>query len=283
MIPAIPAAIGVRSRRPLWAVASLAVVAYTLLPLLWLVSLSLKSPATLTDKRLWPVDPTLANYRSVVGSALFTRALLNSVAVAALTTLLAVGVATLAAYALTRLSFRGKGVVLPLTLAVAVLPPVAVVGPLFEAWRRIGLFDTWLGLVIPYLSFALPLAMWTLTAYFRGVPWEMGSIAQADGATRWQAFRRVLVPLARPGVLTAAILVFLFSWNDFLLASSLTSSTRSVTVPAALAFFPGEAQFTQPVGSIAAAAVLVTVPVVVTVLVFQRRLVAALTAGVVTR
>jgi trehalose/maltose transport system permease protein len=186
--------------KALWAAASAAVVAYTLLPLLWLVSLSLKSPATIADKRPWPAEATLENYRSVLGSVLFTRALLNSVAVATLTTVLAVGVATLAAYALTQLRFRGKGLVLPLTLAFAVLPTVAVVGPLFTAWRRVGLFDTWLGLVIPYLSFALPIAMWTLTAYFRGVPWEMALVAQVDGATRWQAFRRVVVPLARPGV-----------------------------------------------------------------------------------
>jgi multiple sugar transport system permease protein len=268
--------------RGLWAAASAAVVAYTLLPLAWLVSLSLKSPETVADGRPWPVDPTLANYRSVLGARLFTRALLNSVGVASLTTVLAVTVATAAAYALTGLSFRGKGLVLPLTLAVAVLPPVAVVGPLFVAWRRLHLFDTWPGLVIPYLSFALPLAMWTLSAYFRAVPWEVALVAQADGASRWQAFRLVVLPLARPGMQTAAILVFLFCWNDFLLAASLTSSARSETVPVALAFFPGAPQFTQPVGSIAAAAVVVTAPVVVAVLVFQRRLVAALTAGVVT-
>lgn len=264
----------------LWAAASAAVVAYTLLPPAFLVVLSLKSPETIADGRAWPADPTLQNYRDVLGEALFTRALLNSVGVALLTTVLAVTVATAAAYALTGLS-RGKGLVLPLTLAVAVLPPVSVVGPLFVAWRRTGLYDTWPGLVVPYLSFALPLAMWTLVAYFRAVPWEMALVAQADGASRWQAFRRVVVPLARPGMQTAAILVFLFCWNDFLLAASLTSSTRSVTVPAALAFFPGAPQFTQPVGSIAAAAVVVTVPVVLAVLVFQRRLVAALTAGVV--
>lgn len=267
----------------LWGVASAAVVAYTLLPLAFLVSLSLKSPATIADGRAWPVDPTLANYRDVLGEQLFTRALLNSVGVALLTTVLAVLVATAAAYALTGLTFRGKGLVLPLVLALAVLPPVSVVGPLFVAWRATGLYDTWPGLVVPYLSFALPLAMWTLVAYFRSVPWEMALVALADGASRWQAFRRVVLPLARPGVQTAAILVFLFCWNDFLLAASLTSSTRSTTVPAALAFFPGAPQFTQPVGSIAAAAVVVTVPVVVVVLVFQRRLVAALTAGVVRR
>ena len=273
----------VRAERLLWTAGSAAVLAYALLPILWIVSLSVKSPATVTDKRLWPADPTLANYRALFGTSLFPRALVNSVGVALLTTVLAVLIATLAAYAVTRLDFRGKSLVLPLTLAVAVLPPVALVGPLFDTWRTIGLYDTWPGLVIPYLSFALPLAMWTLTAFFRGVPWEMEQAAQADGATPWRAFRGVVVPLARPGVLTAAILVFFSAWNDLLFAISLTSSDRSRTVPAALVFFPGDARFSQPVGSIAAAAVVVTVPVLVAVLVFQRRLVAALTAGVVTK
>lgn len=272
-----------RSGRLGWYAGTAVVLAVAVLPVLWIVSLSLKSPATITDKRPWPVDPTLENYRSIAGSALFTRALLNSVGIGLTTTVLAVALATPAAYALTRLRFRGEALVLPLTLAVAVFPPVALVGPLFDLWRALGLYDTWAGLVIPYLSFALPLAMWTLTAFFRGLPWEMEEAAQADGATPWQAFRRVLVPLARPGVLTAAILVFFFAWNDFVFAISLTSSDRSRTVPAALAFFPGDERFAQPVGSIAAAAVVVTVPVLVATLVFQRRLVAGLTAGVVKR
>jgi multiple sugar transport system permease protein len=270
-----------RQQRLLWGAASAAVLAYTLLPMLWILSLSFKAPDTVTDRRLWPSDPTLANYRGILGTSLFSRALLNSVGVAVLTTVFAVLFATLAAYAVTRLDFRGKTLVLPLTLAVAVFPPVAVVGPLFDLWRTVRLYDTWPGLVIPYLSFSVPLAMWTLMAFFRGIPWEMEQAAQADGATPWQAFRRVVVPLARPGVLTASILVFLFAWNDFVFAISLTSSDRSRTVPAALAFFPGQSEFAQPVGSIAAASVVVTLPVVVAVLVFRRRLVAALTAGVV--
>jgi len=270
-------------RRLPWALGSAAILLFTVTPMLWIVSLSVKSPATIADGRLWPSEVTLENYRSIFGSSLFTRALGNSVAVALLTTALALALATPAAYALSRLDFRGKALILPLTLAVAVFPPVAVVGPLFDLWRTLRLYDTWPGLVLPYQSFALPLAMWTLTAFFRGLPWEMEQAAQADGATPWQAFRTVVLPLARPGMLTAAILVFFFAWNDFVFAISLTSSDRSRTVPAALAFFPGDERFSQPVGSIAAAAVVVTVPVLAAVLVFQRRLVAGITAGVVTR
>jgi len=158
---------------------------------------------------------------------------------------------------------------------------VALVGPLFDLWRTLGLFNTWPGLIIPYMSFTLPLAIWTLSAFFREIPWELEQAAQVDGATPFQAFTKVIVPLAAPGVFTAAILVFIFAWNDFLFAISLTSSDASRTVPAALAFFTGESSFTQPTGSIAAAAVVVTVPIIVFVLFFQRRIVAGLTSGAV--
>ena len=273
-----PARPGVKAS---WAVGNTIVILAALIPVLWLASLSFKDPSTIADGSFLPHRWTLANYRGIFQTSLFTRALVNSVGVALLTTVCAVVVAAMAAYAVSRLDFRGKSLVLPMTLALAVFPPVAVVGPLFDVWRTVGLYDTWPGLVIPYLSFALPLAMWTLTAFFRDVPWELALVAQGDGATRSQALRRVVLPLARPGVLTAAILVFFVAWNDLIFAISLTSSDRSRTVPAALVFFPGDARISQPVGSIAAAAVVVTVPVVLAVLVFQRRLVAALTAGVV--
>jgi multiple sugar transport system permease protein len=148
-------------------------------------------------------------------------------------------------------------------------------------WRALHLYDTWLGLIIPYLTFSLPLAIYVLVAFFREIPWDLEQAAQVDGATPFQAFTKVIVPLAAPGVFTAAILVFIFCWNDFLFAISLTSSDASRTVPAALAFFTGESSFTAPTGSIAAAAVVVTVPIIVFVLIFQRRIVAGLTAGAV--
>jgi multiple sugar transport system permease protein len=160
-------------------------------------------------------------------------------------------------------------------------PPISTVGPLFDMWRALGLYDTWPGLIIPYLTFSLPLAIYVLVAFFREIPWDLEQAAQVDGATPSQAFRKVILPLAAPGVFTAAILVFIFAWNDFLFAISLTSSDASRTVPAALAFFTGESSFTQPTGSIAAAAVVVTVPIIIFVLFFQRRIVAGLTAGAV--
>jgi multiple sugar transport system permease protein len=164
---------------------------------------------------------------------------------------------------------------------IAMFPPISLVSPLFNLWRIIGLFDTWPGLIIPYLTFSLPLAIYVLSAFFREIPWDLEKAAQVDGATPFQSFRKIIVPLAAPGVFTTAILVFIFAWNDFVFAISLTSTTRARTVPAAIAFFTGTSQFTTPIGSIAAAAVVITVPIIIMVLIFQRRIVAGLTAGAV--
>jgi multiple sugar transport system permease protein len=189
--------------------------------------------------------------------------------------------AMFAAYAIVRLRFAGKKLVLAGVLAISMFPPVSIIGPLFNLWRGIGLYDTWAGLIIPYMTFTLPLAIWTLSAFFREIPWDLDKAARVDGATPFQAFFHVIAPLAAPGVFTAAILVFIFAWNDFLFATSLTSTNDARTVPAAIAFFTGSSQFEQPTGSIAAASVVVTVPIVVIVLLFQRRIVAGLTAGAV--
>ena len=160
-------------------------------------------------------------------------------------------------------------------------PVISIVTPLFNIWRSIGLYDTWPGLIIPYLSITLPLSVWTLAAFFREIPWEMEQAAQVDGATTGQAFRKVIVPLAGPGVATTAIIAFFLAWNDFVYGISLTSTEAARPVPAALAFFTGASQFEQPTGAISAAAVIVTVPVVVLVLLFQRQIVAGLTQGAV--
>ena len=150
----------------------------------------------------------------------------------------------MAAYAIARLNFPGKALILTAALAIAMFPPISIVGPLFNIWREVGLYDTWPGLIIPYLTFSLPLAIYTLSAFFREIPWELEQAAQVDGATPFQAFRKVIVPLAAPGVFTTAILVFIFAWNDFLFAISLTSTNAARTVPAALSAFPGASQFT---------------------------------------
>jgi len=267
--------------RVFWGLAGVVVLLYALVPVLWVASLSLKSGADLADGRYFPRTVTLDNYRAVFADPQFPAALANSLGIGLIATLLAVVLGALAAYAIVRLRFPGKTLVLATALAVAMFPPIAVIGPLFNLWRLLGLFDTWAGLVLPYMSLTLPLAIWTLSAFFREIPWELEQAARVDGATRTQAFLRIIVPLAAPGVFTTAILVFIFAWNDFLFAASLTSTNASRTVPAAIAFFTGSSRFEQPTGTIAAASVVVTVPVTLLVLLFQRRIVAGLTAGAV--
>jgi multiple sugar transport system permease protein len=269
----------------LWSIGILLVLVFAMLPVIWLISLSLKPPDAITDQRFIPSEFSLDNYKSLfeggIDESPFIKPLINSIAIALITTVIAITLAAFAAYAIARLEFPGKRLILAGALAIAMFPPISTVGPLFDMWRAIGLYDTYPGLIIPYLTFSLPLAIYVLVAFFREIPWELEQAAQVDGATPFQAFTRVIVPLAAPGVFTAAILVFIFAWNDFLFAISLTSSDASRTVPAALAFFTGESSFTQPTGSIAAAAVVVTVPIIVFVLFFQRRIVAGLTAGAV--
>ena len=267
-----------------WGTANVVVILAALFPVFWILSLSLKTGAQVSDGRLVPRTFTLDNYFGSTGifqQDIFTKALVNSLVIAAISTIIAVTLASMAAYAISRLEFPGKRIILTAALAIAMFPPISIVGPLYNLWRDLGLFDTKPGLIIPYMTFTLPLAIYTLSAFFREIPWELEQAAQIDGATPGQAFRKVILPLAAPGVFTTAILVFIFAWNDFVFAISLTSTSNAQTVPAAISQFSGASQFTAPIGSIAAAAVIVTIPIVIMVLIFQRRIVAGLTAGAV--
>ena len=264
-----------------WKIGTVVIVAYALFPVLWILSLSLKSDATIADGNLIPREITSQNYRDIFTSGEFVRPLINSIGISLITTLIAVVVASFAAYAIARLDFPGKALLLSGALAIAMFPPVSIIGPLFDIWRTVGLYDTWPGLILPYLTFALPLAIWTLAAFFREIPFDLEQAAQVDGATPYQAFRKVILPLALPGVFTSAIIVFIFCWNDFLFSISLTSTQDARTVPAATAFFTASSNFINPTGQIAAAAIVVTVPIIIMVLIFQRRIVAGLTAGAV--
>jgi multiple sugar transport system permease protein len=271
-------------QRAAWWVAGVLIMVYCLVPVVWIISLSFKAPAQLSDRRFWPEDPSWTNYEFILtggASDLFLPALRNSFGITLIATFISVVLSMFAAYAIARLDFRGKRLILTSALAVAIFPVISIVSPLFDLWRAIGLYNTWPGLIIPYLSLTLPLCIWTLSAFFREIPWEMEQAAQVDGATSWQAFRKVIVPLAAPGVFTTAIISFFIAWNDFVYGISLTSSEAARPVPAALAFFTGASQFEQPSGYISAAAVIVTIPVVVLVLLFQRRIVAGLTNGAV--
>jgi len=273
-----------RKEKIWWIVAGVAIVLYALAPIAWIVSLSFKAPGDLANGQFLPTDASTENYSLILSgeaSGLFLPALRNSFGICLIATFISCLLAMFAAYAIARLDFPGKKFILGTALGVAIFPVISIVTPLFNLWRNIGLYDTWPGLIIPYLSLTLPISIWTMSAFFREIPWEMEQAAQVDGATTWQAFRKVIVPLAAPGVFTTAIIAFFIAWNDFVYGISLTSTSASRPVPAALGLFSGASQFENPTGAIAAAAVIVTIPVVVLVLIFQRRIVAGLTNGAV--
>ncbi|MDZ4236435.1 MAG: carbohydrate ABC transporter permease, partial [Dietzia sp.] len=209
-----------------WTIAGIVIVIYSFFPLAWMISLAFKPPSDIVSRnpQFLPSTFTLDNFAQIFSQPLFTRALINSIGIAVIATVISVIIAMFAAYAIARLEFPGKKVLLSLALAIAMFPQAALVGPMFDMWRGLGIYDTWLGLIIPYLTFALPLSIWTMSAFFRQIPWEMEHAAQVDGATQWQAFRKVIVPLAAPGVFTAAILTFFFAWNDFVFGITLTST-----------------------------------------------------------
>jgi len=271
-----------RNQKLLWVIGTIVVLVYALTPVAWIASLSFKDPTSVGDQSFLPTKWTTHNYSAVFQGGLgFNHALINSIGIALITTVLALTFASMAAYAITRLDFPGKTLILAGALAVSMFPAISIVGGLFNVWRVVGLYDTWPGLILPYLSFSLPLSIYTLSAFFREIPWDLEKAAQMDGATGAQAFRRVILPLAMPGVFTAGILTFIAAWNDFLFANVLTATDRARTAPVALSYFRGASQFTEPSGAIAAGAVVVTIPILIMVLIFQRRIVSGLTAGAV--
>ena len=259
----------------------IAVMGFSLIPFYWLVNTSLKKGASLSKGELFPSQPTFENYLLVFQNPEFLLALRNSVIIAVITTTVALVFASFAAYALARLKMRRKAMILTLILSVTTFPAIAIAAPMFSIWREIGLYDTLLGLIIPKLTFALPLAIYTLTSFFKEIPRELEESAYMDGATPFTAFRRVILPLAVPGLATTAILVFISVWNEFLLAVTLTTSPEARPVPVAIAFFSGTSEFDQPLGTISAASVIITIPLVILVLVCQKRIVSGMTAGAV--
>jgi multiple sugar transport system permease protein len=268
-------------RRVTWWAINVLVLLYAFIPVVWIVSLSLKNSATLNDGNYFPSSPTWGSYSAIFSNPDFLRALANSIGICLISTGIAIAFGTMAAYAIARLDFPGKAAIVGVSLLISMFPQIALVTPLFKIETALQLFDTWPGLIIPYITFALPLAIYTLSAFFREIPWDLEKAARMDGATPYQAFRQVITPLAMPGVFTTAILVFIACWNDFLFALSLTSTSRARTVPAAMSYFTGATTFEKPTGPIAAAAVVITIPIVLFVLVFQRRIVAGLTSGAV--
>ena len=254
---------------------------FCLLPFYWLVNISLKTGADLSGSDIIPPSPSLDNYKSIFENSSFTRSLANSAIVALVTTFLGIVVGAFAAYALARLKMRGKAILLAIVLSITTFPQIAIAAPLFRLWSDIGLYNTLVGLIIPYLCFALPLSIYILVSFFREIPRDLEEAALVDGATYFQAFRKVVVPLAAPGLATTAILTFIAAWNEFLLATTLTSSPQARTTPVAISQFTGSSQFEVPLGTQSAASVVISIPLIVLVLLFQKRIVAGLTAGAV--
>ena len=271
-----------REGRPWWLwVAVAAIVVFCLFPFYWLINVSLKTGPDLSSSALVPPHPSLNNYSSIFQNGDFTRSLLNSTIVAFVTTALSLIVGSFCAYALARLRLRGKFWILALILSITTFPAIAIAAPIFKLWTDLKLFNTIPGLIIPYLCFSLPLAIYILVSFFKEIPKDLEEAALVDGATNFQAFTKVVIPLAAPGMATAAILTFIFAWNEFLLAVTLTSSSKARTVPAAIAFFTGSTEFERPLGTISAASVVISIPLILLVLFFQKRIVAGLTAGAV--
>ena len=256
-------------------------IIFCLFPFYWIINTSLKTGAELSSGRLFPAHPSLDNYSSIFRNGDFTTALRTSAIDAGVATLIALVIGSFAGYALARLRFPRKYLILAIILSISTFPPIAIAAPVFKLWTDIGLYNTYLGLILPFLTFVLPLTIYILVSFFREIPKELEEAALVDGATHFQAFRKIVLPLAAPGLVTAGLLAFIFAWNEFLLSITLTSNASRRPVSAAIAFFTGSTQFQVPIGTISAALVAITIPLILLVVIFQKRIVAGLTAGAV--
>jgi len=259
-------------------------VVFCLAPFIWTFLTSLKGPTTIyeTPIKYLPNPPDLINYQQIFALDRFRWALLNSVIVASSATAISLAIGAICAYAVARLNFPGKNFLLALVLAIAMFPGIAIIGPLFRQFSAWGLTNNYLALILPNVTFTLPICIWVLTAFFSELPGELEEAARMDGCTRMQAFLRIMVPLAAPGVFTAAILLFIQAWNEFLFARTFMSQPNRLTATVAIAQFEGADMAAQyPWGQITAASIVITLPLVVLVLLFQRRIISGLTAGAV--
>jgi multiple sugar transport system permease protein len=250
-------------------------------PFYWEFVTSIKKPDAIFGnfKSFWPSSPTLESYKLVFTARPFAKFLWNSFVISSLTTIVAIVFASFTAYAVARLKFKGKAIILGLVLAVSMFPQISTISPIYMFMKAMGLRDTIIGLVIPYTTFALPLAIWNLTTFFKEIPFSLEEAAKIDGASPMQTFAKIIIPLAAPGTFTTAILVFIAAWNEFLFALTINTKDIRKTVPVAITMFQG--QYTIPWGETAAATVIVTIPLIILVLLFQKRIVAGLTSGAV--
>lgn len=247
-------------------------------PFIWVFLTSIKPPGEIFSSFKWfTKNPSLDSYDAALTTRPLLRYMLNSLVVASLTTVLSLMFASFTAYALTRLPIKGKGLILGIVLAASMFPQIAIISPMFNIITGLGLRNSYSGLVLPYLTISLPLAIWILSTFFQQIPYELEESAKLDGATPFQTFRKIIFPLAAPGIFTTGILVFIAAWNEYLFALTINSDDIWRTVPVGISMY--SSQFTVPWGDISAATVIVTIPIVIVVLLFQRRIVSGLTSG----
>jgi len=256
------------------------IVVYCLIPFYWMIVSAFRRPNDIGDNSPLPSPWSMENFSAVFGPSVgFWRSLGNSLIVAGTTTIVTLIVGTFAAYTLARLDFRGKNIAAAIIIATSMFPGVSLIVPLLKLFTDIGWINTYQSMILPSLSFALPLAVWTLATFFRQMPKELEEAAMVDGLTRGQAFRKVILPLAAPGMFTTAIITFIAAWNEFIIALSMVNEKEMKTATVAISQFTGISGFDSPFGTKMAAGVVVTVPLVIVVLIFQRRIIAGLTAG----
>lgn len=253
-------------------------VFFVMFPFIWVFLTSIKPPGEIFNNFKWfTSSPSLDSYINALTNRPLFRYMINSFIVSSLTTIIAIGFASIAAYALTRLPIKFKGLILGIILASSMFPQIAIISPIYNFITSIGLRNSYMGLVIPYITISLPLAIWILATFFQKIPWELEESAKLDGATPFQTFRKIIFPLAAPGIFTTAILVFIAAWNEYLFALTINTEDSWRTVPVGISFY--QSQFSIPWGDISAATVIVTIPIVILVLIFQRRIVSGLTSG----
>jgi multiple sugar transport system permease protein len=276
--PSATTATGWRRWLPMLGIA--VIVLYCITPFYWMVVSSLRRTNDIFDNSLWPSPLSLESYRGALDPGNnFIQSVGNSLIVAGTTTVVGLVIAIFTAYALARLDFRFKNLALGIIIATSMFPGISMIVPLFRLFSEIGWTNTYQSMIVPSMSFVLPLAVWNLTAFFRQMPYELEEAAQIDGCTPGQAFRKVILPLAAPGVFTTAIITFIAAWNEYLIAVSMVQDPKMMTAPVAASKFAGTTNFDSPFGTQMAAGVIVTIPLLIMVLLFQRRIVAGLTAG----
>ena len=262
---------------------ALLVTLVSVFPFVYAITTSLKTGSELFSTSLWPENGSLANYISLftVAEQPFGRHVVNSVVVSTLVVVLSLFVGVTAAYALGRISFKGRGLLLTTILGVSMFPQVAVLAGMFEMIRALGLYNRSLGLVLPYLIFTLPFTVWVLTTFMRQLPKELEEAAIMDGCSPWRIIKDVFLPLLWPALVSTGLLAFIAAWNEFLFALTFVIDNNERTVPVSISLISGASKYEIPWGKIMAASVLVTLPLIGLVLVFQKKIVSGLTAGAV--